>query len=285
MSPEHERLIILAFYVPIVVTMVLETLAPRRAAARSTGRRWLHITGLWLINAFLAQAALLASTIMAAAVAAERGWGLLPALALPSAIAFIAGFVLLDFATYLKHRAFHAVPVLWRLHVVHHSDADMDVGTGLRHHPADFLLDGFMTAGIVLLLGASVEAVLAYQVVTTVQNPLRHGNIAVPRWLDAILRPVLVTPDVHRVHHSSVERETNSNFGALFTCWDRLLGTYRAQPDRGHKAMDIGLEYFRDPSEDRLLAMLTQPLRQPRARNESRTASQPSEPDFTAARS
>lgn len=283
MSPEHERLIAFAFYVPIVIAMVLETLAPRRKATRSTGHRWLNTAGLWLINASLAQVALLAATIAAAAMAAERGWGLLPALALPGPVAFIAGVVLLDLSSYLKHRAFHAVPVLWQLHVVHHSDADMDVGTGLRHHPADYLLDGFMTAGIVLLLGASVETVLAYQIVTTIQNPLRHGNIAVPCWLDAILRPVLVTSDVHRIHHSSIERETNSNFGALFTCWDRLLGTYRAQPEHGHERMDIGLEYFRNPSEDRLLAMLTQPLRQPRARNKRRPT-RSSESDFTAVR-
>lgn len=279
MSPEHERLITLAFYVPIVIAMVLETLAPRRRATRSTGRRWLHISGLWLINAAIAQVALLASTLVAAAAAAEHGWGLLPALALPGPVAFVAGFVLLDFANYLKHRAFHAVPVLWQLHVVHHSDADMDVGTGLRHHPADYLLDGLMTAGIVFLLGVPLAAVVAYLIVVTAHNPLRHGNIALPSWLDAILRPVLVTPDVHRVHHSSVERETNSNFGGLLTCWDRLFGTYRAQPERGHDGMDIGLEYFRDPAEDRLPAMLTQPLRQPRAHDQTRTA------DLTAVRS
>jgi len=272
MSPEHERLIVVAFYVPIVVTMVLETLAPRRKLVRSTGRRWLNTSGLWLINSVLSQLTLATSVLAAAAVTAERGWGVLPMLALPASAAFVAGFVLLDFAGYLKHRAFHGVPVLWRLHVVHHSDAEMDVGTCLRHHPADYVLDAFLSAGVVVLLGAPMEAVLAYQVVATVSNPLRHGNITVPSWLDAALRPVLVTPDLHRVHHSALERETNGNFGALFTCWDRLFGTYRAQPERGHEAMDIGLEYFRDPAEDRLLSMLTQPLRQPGAQSESRTA-------------
>jgi sterol desaturase/sphingolipid hydroxylase (fatty acid hydroxylase superfamily) len=197
---------------------------------------------------------------------------LLPTLTLPAPAAFVAGFVLLDFAGYLKHRAFHMVPMLWRLHVVHHSDSEMDVSTSLRNHPADYLLDGFMSAGVIVLLGAPIEAVLAYQILATISNPLRHGNITVPPWLDATLRPLLVTNDLHRVHHSALERETNSNFGALFTCWDRLFGTYRAQPERGHEAMVIGLEYFRDPAEDRLLTMLTQPLRQPGARNECRTA-------------
>jgi len=266
MSPEHERLIVLAFYVPIVVAMVLETLAPRRKPTRSTAQRWLHTTGLWLINASLAKAALAASALVVAAVAVERGWGLLPLLGMPDAVAFVAGFVLLDFAGYLKHRAYHALPVLWQLHVVHHSDADMDVGTCLRHHPADYLLDGLLTSGVVLLLGAPVEAVLVYQVLTTIHNPIRHGNIALPLWLDAVLRRMIVTPDWHRVHHSALERETNSNYGVFFTCWDRWLRTFRAQPERGHETMHLGLEYFRDPSENRLLAMLTQPLRQSRAR-------------------
>lgn len=266
MAPEHESLIVLAFYLPIAAAMVLETLAPRRKPTRSTAQRWLHTTGLWLINAWLAQAVLATSALVAAAVATERGWGLLPLFALPTAAAFVAGFVLLDFAGYVKHRAYHALPVLWQLHVVHHSDTDMDVGTCLRHHPADYLLDGFLTTGLVLLLGAPFEAVLAYQVLTTIHNPLRHGNIALPLWLDALLRPVIVTPDWHRVHHSAVERETNSNYGVFFTCWDRWLRTQRAQPERGHERMDLGLEYFRDPAENRLLAMLTQPLRQPEAR-------------------
>jgi sterol desaturase/sphingolipid hydroxylase (fatty acid hydroxylase superfamily) len=265
-SAEYERLIVIAFYVPIVVAMVLETLAPRRALTRSTAQRWLHTAGLWLINATLAQTVLVASTLGAAALAADRGWGLLHALELPFAIAIAAGMVLLDLGGYLKHRLYHALPVLWQLHVVHHSDADMDVGTCLRHHPADYLLDGLLTAGVVLVLGAPIEAVLAYQVVTTIHNPLRHGNIALPPWLDTVLRPVIVTPDWHRVHHSALERETNSNYGVILTCWDRWLHTFRAQPERGHETMELGLEYFRDPSENRLLAMLTQPLRQPAAR-------------------
>jgi sterol desaturase/sphingolipid hydroxylase (fatty acid hydroxylase superfamily) len=269
MPSEYQHLVALAFYVPIVVAMVVETLAPRRSPVRSTAQRWLHTAGLWLINASLANVAMAMSLVVVAAMAAERGWGLLPALALPAPLAFIAAFLLLDFTGYLKHRAYHALPVLWQLHVVHHSDADMDVSTSLRHHPADYMLDGLLTSGVVLFLGPSVEAVLTYLVLTTIHNPLRHGNIALPSWLDAALRPVLVTPDWHRVHHSALERETNSNFGVLFTFWDRLLGTHRAQPERGHEEMDLGLEYFRDPSENRLISMLTQPLRQPRTRERS----------------
>jgi sterol desaturase/sphingolipid hydroxylase (fatty acid hydroxylase superfamily) len=142
----------------------------------------------------------------------------------------------------------------------------MDVVTGVRHHPGDYLLDGLLTAGIVIVLGVSFETVLAYLVLATALNPFRHGNIAIPSWLDRALRQTIVTSDYHRVHHSSLERETNSNFGGVFTWWDRLFGTYRAQPERGHDEMELGLEYFRDPAENRLIPMLTQPLRQPKAR-------------------
>lgn len=266
MAPENERLIAFAFYVPVCVAMVLETLAPRRAPVQRTSVRWLHIAGLALINASLASIATFSSALVVAALAAEHGWGLLPALGLPSPVAFVVGVLVLDLVSYFKHRAYHAWPVLWQLHVVHHSDADMDVGTGLRHHPGDYLLDGFLTAAAVLILGVSVEAVVAYLVLATAHNPFRHGNIALPAWLDAALRRAIVTPDWHRVHHSSLERETNSNFGGVLTWWDSLFGTYRAQPERGHSGMELGLEYFRDPAENRLLPMLTQPLRQPGAR-------------------
>jgi sterol desaturase/sphingolipid hydroxylase (fatty acid hydroxylase superfamily) len=270
-SLELEYLIGLAFYAPIVATMVLETLAPRRRLVRSTGRRWLHTSGLWLVNSFLSRITLATSALAAAVLAADHAWGLIPMLALPATVAFVVGFVLLDFASYFKHRAFHMVPALWRFHVVHHSDAEMDVATCLRSHPGDVLIDGLMMVGVVILLGVPTDALLAQQLITTISNPLHHGNFVIAPWLEAVLRPALMTPDLHRVHHSAIERETNSNFGALFTCWDRLLGTYRAQPERGHETMEIGVEYFRDPAEDRLLSMLTQPLRQPRARNENRT--------------
>lgn len=266
MSLEHEGLIAFAFYAPIVLAMVLETVAPRRALVQPTARRWIHAGALALINASLAWTAKSASALVVAAAAAAHGWGLLPALAMPAWVTFAAGFLLLDFASYFKHRAYHAWPVLWQLHVVHHSDTDMDVGTGLRHHPGDYVLDGFLTSGVVLLLGVPVEAVLAYLVLATAHNPFRHGNITIPAWLDAGLRHSIVTPDWHRVHHSALERETNSNFGGVLTWWDRLFGTERAQPERGHNEMELGLEYFRDPAENGLFSMLTQPLRQPRAR-------------------
>jgi sterol desaturase/sphingolipid hydroxylase (fatty acid hydroxylase superfamily) len=266
MSPDHEGWIALAFYAPIILAMVLETVAPRRAPVRSTAMRWFHIGGLGVINATVAWCVASASALVVATTASEHGWGLLPALRLSEPFAFVTGLLLLDLASYFKHRAYHAWPVLWQLHVVHHSDADMDVGTGLRHHPADYLLDGFLTAGVVVVLGVSVESVLTFLVLATAHNAFRHGNFIVPRWLDGALRHTIVTPDWHRVHHSSLELETNSNFGGVLTWWDRLFGTYRAQPERGHEDMQLGLEYFRDPAENRLISMLTQPLRQPKAR-------------------
>lgn len=266
MPAEFDRLVNLAFYVPIVIVMVLETLAPRRKPSRPTGQRWLHIAVLWIIDTYVARAALAASALVAAIEAGQIEWGLLHAVPLPGPVNFVLGFLLIDLTGYLKHRAYHALPILWQLHVVHHSDVDMDVATGLRHHPGDYVIDGVIAIGVVFLLGISVESVLAFQFFTLIHNALRHGNLDLPRWLDAALRTVIVTPDVHRIHHSADEHETNSNFGVILTCWDRWFGTYRAQPEKGHGAMDLGLEYFRDPSENRLPSMLTQPLRQRRAR-------------------
>lgn len=261
------------FYAAIALAMVLETLAPRRKPVRPTGARWLNAVGLWLVNSYLSRAAMGASAVVAAAEANLGHWGLLNAVSLPAPVSFAAGFILIDLTGYLKHRAYHGLPLLWQFHVVHHSDADMDVGTGLRHHPVDYVLDGFMTLGIVFTLGVSVETVLSYQVATVIHNALRHGNIALPPRLDAMLRRVLVTPDVHRIHHSSIECETNSNYGVMLTCWDRWFGTYRAQPAGGHDGMTLGLEYFRGPGENALVPMLTQPLRQRAARARHSAAS------------
>lgn len=266
MDTNIERALAVAFYVPLVVAMVLETIAPRRAAIRSTAWRWLNTAGLAVINTMLARAAAFLTTLVAIVEIDRAGWGLLNQIALPGPVAFGVGILLLDFASYLKHRAFHAWPVLWQMHSVHHSDTDMDVATSLRHHPADYLLDTLMTVGIVLVLGLTVETVFAYQLLALVLNSFRHGNIRLPDKLERRVRLVLVTPDLHRVHHSSVERETNSNFGVLCPWWDRMLGTYVAQPAHGHEAMDLGLEYFRAPAENTIFRMLTQPLRQMKAR-------------------
>jgi sterol desaturase/sphingolipid hydroxylase (fatty acid hydroxylase superfamily) len=161
----------------------------------------------------------------------------------------------------LQHVLFHAVPVLWRLHRMHHADQEIDVTTGARFHPIEILLSMGIKLGIVAALGAPAVAVLIFEVLLNATAMFNHSNARMPAWLDRPLRWVVVTPDMHRVHHSIVARETNSNFGFNLPWWDRLFGTYRGQPAAGHEAMTVGIEQFREPAEQRLDRMLTQPFR------------------------
>jgi sterol desaturase/sphingolipid hydroxylase (fatty acid hydroxylase superfamily) len=170
--------------------------------------------------------------------------------------------LLLDLAIYLQHVMFHAVPALWRVHRMHHSDTDLDVTTGLRFHPVEIVLSMLIKFAAIAALGAPAVAVLLFEVLLNATSMFNHANLRLPERVDAALRQVLVTPDMHRVHHSVIERETNSNFGFNLALWDRLFGTYRAQPEAGHEGMTIGVEQFRDPAEARLDRMLTQPFRE-----------------------
>ena len=169
--------------------------------------------------------------------------------------------LLLDLTIYGQHVAFHAVPVLWRLHRMHHADLDFDVTTGVRFHPLEILISMAIKSGVVVVLGTPALAVLMFEVLLNATSMFNHGNIGLPRAVDRILRRLMVTPDMHRVHHSILRRETNSNFGFNLSWWDRLFGTYRAQPAAGHESMTIGIEQFRAPEELRLDRMLLQPLR------------------------
>jgi sterol desaturase/sphingolipid hydroxylase (fatty acid hydroxylase superfamily) len=194
-------------------------------------------------------------------VADARGWGLLPALDVPPWLAVVAAVIALDLAIYLQHVLFHAVPVLWRLHRMHHADLEFDVTTGLRFHPVEIILSMAIKLGVVAALGAPALAVLIFEVLLNATSMFNHGNVRLSLPLDRMLRWLVVTPDMHRVHHSILPRETNSNFGFNLAWWDRLFGTYRAQPQAGHAAMTIGIDQFRDPRELRLDRMLLQPLR------------------------
>ncbi|HEV2548900.1 MAG TPA: sterol desaturase family protein [Stellaceae bacterium] len=200
------------------------------------------------------------AAIGVAALGEQRGWGLLNSLDLPPSIKIAVAFVLLDFAIYLQHVMFHAVPALWRLHRMHHADLDFDVTTGARFHPIEILLSMGLKLGVVAALGAPAVAVLVFEVALNATAMFNHGNVGLPDWLDRVLRWIVVTPDMHRVHHSAVPNETNSNFGFNLPWWDRLLGTYRAQPAAGHQDMTIGLDTFRDPGQLRLDRMLVQPF-------------------------
>jgi sterol desaturase/sphingolipid hydroxylase (fatty acid hydroxylase superfamily) len=196
-----------------------------------------------------------------ALVAEAQGWGLFHALALPIWVSVPLAVLALDLAIYLQHVLFHAVPALWRLHRMHHADLEFDVTTGARFHPIEILLSMGIKLGVVAALGAPAVAVLAFEVLLNATSMFNHSNVRMPAWLDRVVRWIVVTPDMHRVHHSIAVRETNSNFGFNLPWWDRLFGTYRDQPAAGHEAMTLGIEQFRDPAEQRLDHMLTQPFR------------------------
>jgi sterol desaturase/sphingolipid hydroxylase (fatty acid hydroxylase superfamily) len=185
----------------------------------------------------------------------------MPALQVPAVIAVPVSVLALDLVIYTQHVLFHAVPALWRLHRMHHADLDIDVTTGLRFHPAEILLSMLIKMGAIIALGAPVMAVVIFEVLLNATAMFNHGNVRLPRRLDSVLRWLLVTPDMHRVHHSIIRRETNSNFGFNLPWWDRIFGTYRPQPQAGHLGMTIGIPEFRDPRELRFIRLLTQPFR------------------------
>ena len=238
-----------------------ELLAPRRTLTASKGVRWLSNLAIVAINTAVLRLVFPLLAVGLAALASERGWGLLNHLALPGALAFVLALLALDGTIYLQHVMFHAVPALWRLHRMHHTDLDFDVTTGARFHPIEIALSMGIKLAAVAVLGPAPAAVLVFEVLLNATAMFNHGNIRLPLALDRWLRLVVVTPDMHRVHHSWHPEETNSNFGFNLPWWDRLLGTYRAQPRDGHAGMTIGIDAFRAPSELWLHRLLSQPFR------------------------
>jgi sterol desaturase/sphingolipid hydroxylase (fatty acid hydroxylase superfamily) len=215
------------------------------------------------LNTVLVRLAFPLALVGFAVFADVRGWGLLSTVELPLWASIALGVIALDLAVYLQHVMFHAVPLLWRLHRMHHADLEFDVTTGLRFHPVEILLSMGLKLGVVAALGPPAVAVLIFEVLLNATSMFNHGNVRLPRRLDRRLRWLVVTPDMHRVHHSIRPEETNSNFGFSLPWWDRLLGTYRDQPRDGHEAMTIGIEQFRTNHDLRLDQMLLQPLRGP----------------------
>jgi sterol desaturase/sphingolipid hydroxylase (fatty acid hydroxylase superfamily) len=257
-----EPTIRLAFFLGVFAAMAgLEALLPRRERSVSRWIRWPSNLGIVAVNTVLLRILFPTAAVGLALLGEARGWGLLNALALPSWLSLVLAVLLLDLVIYLQHVMFHAVPALWRLHRMHHADLDFDVTTGARFHPIEILLSMGLKLAAVAALGAPALAVLVFEVLLNATAMFNHANLRIPGALDRVLRWVIVTPDMHRVHHSVVPRETNSNFGFNLPWWDRLLGTYRAQPAAGHQAMTIGLEQFRAPRELWLDRMLVQPFR------------------------
>lgn len=257
----HEPFIRLAFFGGILAAMAAwEALAPKRVRSASRWSRWPSNLGIVVLNTILLRVFFPVAAVGFGAIAERRGYGLLCYAALPGWTRIVLAVVLLDLAIYLQHVMFHAVPVLWRLHRMHHTDLDFDVTTGARFHPFEILLSMGLKFAVIAVLGTPAAGVLIFEVALNATSMFNHGNVALSENLDRILRWIVVTPDMHRVHHSAVPNETNSNFGFNLPWWDRLFGTYRPQPATGHKAMTIGLDSFRDPGQLRLDRMLVQPF-------------------------
>jgi sterol desaturase/sphingolipid hydroxylase (fatty acid hydroxylase superfamily) len=249
-----------AFGGVFVLMAIVEFIRPRRHQAIARAWRWPNNLGVVVVDTLLVRILFPTTAVGLALVAEARGLGLFNVIALPAAIAVAISVVILDLAIYLQHVLFHAVPALWRVHRMHHADLEFDVSTGLRFHPIEILLSMVIKLAVVAALGAPALAVLVFELLLSATSMFNHGNVRIPSAVDRVLRWLVVTPDMHRVHHSILSRETNSNFGFNLPWWDRLFGTYRAQPAAGHDAMTIGIEQFRDPRELGLDRMLLQPF-------------------------
>jgi sterol desaturase/sphingolipid hydroxylase (fatty acid hydroxylase superfamily) len=250
-----------AFGGAFIVMAVWEFIVPRRKQVIGRGWRWPNNLGVLVVDTLLVRILLPTAAVGLAIVAARRGFGLFNAVSPPAWVAVFASVVILDLAIYLQHVLFHAVPGLWRLHRMHHADLEFDVSTGVRFHPIEIILSMLIKLAVVGALGAPPLSVLIFEVLLNATSMFNHANVRIPFAIDRVLRWLVVTPDMHRVHHSILARETNSNFGFNLPWWDRLFGTYRAQPAAGHEAMTIGIEQFRDPRELGLDRMVLQPFR------------------------
>ena len=258
---QNASIIRLSFFFGILTIMGgWEILAPRRPWSTPKGMRWLANLGLVFLDTLGVRLVFpLAATGMAL-FAVRRGWGLLNNVGLPGWLSVVIGVAALDFAIYLQHAMFHAIPTLWRLHMVHHTDMDFDVTTAVRFHPFEILLSMGIKMGVIVLLGISALAVLLFEILLNGTAMFNHGNVRLPLGIDRVLRLFVVTPEMHRVHHSIVRQETNSNFGFNLPWWDRIMGTYRAQPAAGHEGMTIGLENFREAGDLTLPRLLLLPF-------------------------
>jgi len=263
----NETVIRLVFFIGILAIMAAcELVAPRRALTRPKWLRWYANLGIVALNTVVLRLVFPVAAVGVAAYVQDHGWGLLGFLGLigywTNAILIVASVIVLDLAIYLQHVMVHAVPVLWRLHRMHHADQDFDVTTGARFHPVEIVLSMGIKIAVIAALGPAPAAVMIFEVLLNATAMFNHSNVKLPLGLDAVLRLLVVTPDMHRVHHSEIPQETNSNFGFNLPWWDRLFGTYQAQPELGHEGMVIGIDLFREERDQHLIPMLVQPMRE-----------------------
>lgn len=261
----HGEIIGTLFAAIIIAAAWLEVFWPRRVSDAPRTPRWIANLSLGAGN--IALFALLPLGLFATALIAEReAWGLLHAVAMPSWLAIALGVLAIDLFSYVMHRVMHMVPVFWALHHVHHSDLDIDFTTSVRHHPFEAVVSAVIMAGAVLAFGISPESVVIHQIFSVVFDFVGHSNLQIAPKVDAAIRLIFVTPDVHVVHHSSLRRETDSNYGTVLSLWDRLFGTYVATPAAGVAGMTIGLDERRASLDQRLDRVLLSPfVRRPAA--------------------
>ncbi len=244
---QNEKVIRLGFFLGVFIVMALfEVIAPRRALSQSKIVRWGNNLSLIFFNTFVLRVLFPTAAVGMALLAQEQDWGLFNYFPITSPIAIVASVIVMDFFIYIQHVMVHAIPVLWRLHRVHHADLDYDVTTGARFHTLEIILSMGIKFAVILLLGPPVVAVVIFEVMLNATAMFNHSNVRIPEGVDKVLRLLVVTPDMHRVHHSIEDDEANSNFGFSLPWWDRLFGTYRAQPRGGHTGMTIGIRSYRD---------------------------------------
>ena len=257
----HEATIRMTFFVGIfVIVALIELAVPRRPLTTSKAGRWFANIGIVIINTVVLRLLVPAGAVGISVWVGRQGWGVFNYLDWPIWIEVILSVILLDFVIYLQHLMFHAVPLLWRFHMMHHADLDYDLTTGTRFHPIEIIISLGIKATAISVLGAPAVGVIIFEILLNGTAMFNHGNFYIPLGIDRILRLMVVTPDMHRVHHSVFPSETNSNFGFNLPWWDRLMGTYRAQPTKGHDGMTIGLNQFRDPARLTLPRIIALPF-------------------------
>lgn len=256
----EQALRLAAFVGTLLAVALWELIAPRRPLQTGKTARWSANLALVGIDTLAVKLLFPVLPIAFAHTVTAQGWGLCAVVATPLWLKTTAAVIALDFIIYLQHVMFHRLPLLWRFHRVHHTDLDLDVTSGVRFHPCEIIISLCIKLGAIALLGTPPQAVLIFEVALNCCALFNHGNIRLPDTLDQLLRPLLVTPDMHRVHHSTIAKETNSNYGFCLPCWDRLCRTYRSQPLHGHQGMTIGLNEYRDSKTLNLPRLLINPF-------------------------
>jgi len=246
----NEVTIRLGFFFGIIGVMAIwELIAPKRDLTVSKVVRWANNLGIVFLNSFILRLLFPAAAVGVAAFANTQGWGIFNYYELPFWLVVVVSVIAMDFIVYLQHVMVHAIPALWRLHRMHHADLDFDVTTGARFHPIEIILSMLIKFATIIVLGPPVIAVVIFEVVLNATAMFNHGNVRIPNAIDRVVRWFVVTPDMHRVHHSVEDNEANSNFGFNLPWWDRLFGTYIDQPREGHEGMTIGIHKYRETKQ------------------------------------